>query len=224
MNTLQVYDLGKQDFDRVTHTVQDKLIGKGDSLVFFEPADHVYALGKKAHDLAHSHLFRRKNTASIVPVERGGSITYHGPGQLVGYLLIDLHVRKIDFSSYIEQLEDSLLNCVHQLGIRHATTSPEKGHDRQIGVWAGSDKLIAMGLRLHQLRYTSHGFALNITPDLQYFHDIYPCGLKDKGSTSLQQLMPSVPSKASLMEAISEQVKNSFRYEHVVFSDSSEVV
>lgn len=116
---------------------------------------------------------------------RGGQVTYHGPGQRVGYVMLDLTKRQLDLRQYIHRLEAWLIDTLYHLGI-----PAERRHER-IGVWVtrGSSeaKIAAIGVRIRK-GMTFHGFSLNVAPDLGYFDKIIPCGLKNYGVTSLEQL------------------------------------
>ena len=110
---------------------------------------------------------------------RGGDITYHGPGQIVGYPIIDLKPDRCDVHRYVRDLEEVLIRTAGRL--RHRG---RRAIDGLTGVWVGDEKLAAIGVRIARW-VTSHGFALNVTTDLEYFNLIVPCGIADRGVTSL---------------------------------------
>jgi lipoyl(octanoyl) transferase len=112
---------------------------------------------------------------------RGGDITYHGPGQLVGYPIISLKPDRCDVHRYVRDLEEVLIRAVRDVGV-DASRIPGL-----TGIWHGSQKLAAIGVRISRW-VTSHGFALNVAPDLECFKMIVPCGIADHGVTSLAQL------------------------------------
>ena len=112
---------------------------------------------------------------------RGGDITYHGPGQIVGYPILELAPERRDVHRYIRDLEEVLIRTAADFGV-DATRVPGL-----TGVWVGTDKLAAIGVRISRW-VTSHGFALNVTTDLEYFDLIVPCGIADRGVTSLARL------------------------------------
>jgi lipoyl(octanoyl) transferase len=116
-------------------------------------------------------------------IDRGGSFTFHGPGQLVGYPIIDLGVRP-DAAAYLRRLEEVVIRTCADLG-----ATVHRRHDVQTGVWAGDDKICAIGVRLLRARVTLHGFALNCDTDLSWFDGIVACGLPDHGVTSLSRLL-----------------------------------
>jgi lipoate-protein ligase B len=117
----------------------------------------------------------------LVWVDRGGDVTYHGPGQLVGYPILDLDRHGGDLLTYLRRLEQSLIDYVARFGISAASVPG------LTGVWVGDAKVAAIGVKLTG-RVTSHGFALNLTTDLDYFTGIVPCGLEDKSVTSVERL------------------------------------
>ena len=149
---------------------------------------HVYTLGKSGDEknlLAHSD-FLKKIDASFYKINRGGDITYHGPGQLVGYPIIDLEYFKIGVREYIEKMEDSVIETIADYGLSGGRK------EGATGVWLDYDhpsrarKICAIGVRVS--RYiTMHGFALNVNTDMRYFNYINPCGFASFGVTSLQQ-------------------------------------
>lgn len=153
-----------------------------DTLLLLEhPA--VYTLGRRA-DPAHVLLDRaqlRARGIDLVEVDRGGDVTYHGPGQLVGYPILRL-ARARGVVDYVRALEDVLLLALSRLGV-DASRQPGL-----TGVWVGDEKVAAIGVRVAAGGVTSHGFALNVDPDLADFAGIVPCGIADRGVTSLARL------------------------------------
>ena len=145
----------------------------------------VLTLGVRG-DAGRSHILASDTELSarqidVFETRRGGDVTYHGPGQIVGYPIIDLNPDRRDVHKYVRDLEDVLMRVAANYGIQ----------TRRIpgltGVWAGEEKLAAIGVRI-QRWVTSHGFALNHTTDLSQFGLIVPCGIPDRGVTSLEQL------------------------------------
>lgn len=156
-------------------------------LIFVEHPN-VYTLGKSGSEdnlLLNSIQLRAKD-ASFYKVDRGGDITYHGPGQIVGYPIFDLEILNIGLREYIYRLEEAIIRTVGEYGV---TTSRLEGGT---GVWIDPEtpgkarKICAIGVRAS--RYiTMHGFAFNVNTDLSYFNNINPCGFTDKGVTSLEK-------------------------------------
>jgi len=149
---------------------------------------HVYTLGKsgdEANMLANAD-FLKKIEATFYKINRGGDITYHGPGQLVGYPIIDLENYKIGVREYIEKMEDAIIATIAEYGLEGGRK------EGATGVWLQADhkvrarKICAIGVRVS--RYvTMHGFALNVNTDMRYFNYINPCGFNSLGVTSIQQ-------------------------------------
>ncbi len=149
---------------------------------------HVYTLGKSGDEsnLLAAGDFLKKIDATFYKINRGGDITYHGPGQLVGYPIIDLEYYKIGVREYIEKMEDAIIETVAEYGL---TASRKEG---ATGVWLQAEhkvrarKICAIGVRVS--RYvTMHGFALNVNTDMRYYNYINPCGFASSAVTSIQQ-------------------------------------
>jgi lipoic acid synthetase len=145
---------------------------------------HVYTLGSSAKP---EHVLRDPGSvgATLVAADRGGDVTYHGPGQLVGYPIISLAEWKAgqrDVVAYVRKLEDVLIAVCADFGI---VAGRSKGYT---GVWVGEEKIAAIGVRVSRGR-TRHGFALNVDPDLSMFDHIVPCGIHDRGVTSMARLL-----------------------------------
>ena len=168
---------------------------------------HVYTLGKSGDEqnlLIHGE-FLKKIDATFYKINRGGDITYHGPGQLVGYPIIDLEHYNIGVREYIEKMEDAIIATLAHYGL---TGSRKEG---ATGVWldaeipAKSRKICAIGVRVS--RYvTMHGFALNVNTDMRYFNYINPCGFLTYGVTSLEREL----GKKMDMDEVKAAVKEKF--------------
>jgi lipoate-protein ligase B len=133
---------------------------------------HVITMGRNGHDenvLASPQILERAGI-EFFPTDRGGDVTYHGPGQLVGYPILDLREWKRDVGAYVRTLEQSIIDTLAEYGL-------EAGRIPKLtGVWTDSGKIAAIGVHLSRW-VTSHGFALNVSTDLSYFQYIVPCGL-----------------------------------------------
>lgn len=154
-----------------------------DTLVLLEHPP-VYTAGRRS-DPAHilwTEEGMRAAGAELHWVDRGGSVTFHGPGQLVGYPIIDLGTRP-DVVRYLRRLEDVVVRACADVGVDGLTRDPEA-----TGVWAGDRKVCAIGVRVKRARVTLHGFALNCTTDLSWFDAIVPCGLEGRTVASLTEL------------------------------------
>lgn len=161
---------------------QEKTLNR---LLFVEHP-HVFTLGKSGSDnnLLVNSLQLQAGNASFYRIDRGGDITYHGPGQLVGYPLLDLEVFDLTLRAYIYNIEEMIILTLREYGIEAERS------EGATGVWIDSEvkgrarKICAIGVRASR-HITMHGFAFNINTDLDYFNYINPCGYTDKGVTSL---------------------------------------
>ena len=158
--------------------------GREDDTLLLLEHPHVFTMGKaaKPEDVLWNEDQRRSRGVDVVWVDRGGEATYHGPGQLVGYPILDLARLGITIRDYIARLEASLVAYLSELGIRS-----EAGAPGLTGVWSDGMKLAAIGIKLNR-SIVSHGFALNLTADLEYFDGIVPCGHADLRPTSVASL------------------------------------
>jgi lipoate-protein ligase B len=149
---------------------------------------HVITLGrngKRDHLRASSPVLGQMHV-EFHPSDRGGDITYHGPGQLVGYPILDLAEHRRDVRWYVEQLEEVMLGATAEFGINGKRS--EGKHGVWVDVVTGEEKLAALGVHLSRW-ITSHGFAYNVSTDLRFFDLIVPCGIPDKRATSLERLL-----------------------------------
>ena len=134
---------------------------------------------------------------------RGGDVTYHGPGQLVGYPILELPKDRRDVHRYVRDLEEVLILAVAEFGIT-ATRIPGL-----TGIWVGDRKLAAIGVRISRW-VTSHGFALNVSTDLSRFELIVPCGITDKGVTSMERLLQRPVPMAEVAQAVAPRLRAGF--------------
>ncbi len=192
-------DLGLKDYkdcwdyqeERLAAVVSDKKEkGKPSKINSFILVEHphVYTLGKSGDEknlLAHGD-FLKKIEATYYKINRGGDITYHGPGQIVGYPIIDLENYKIGVREYIEKMEDAIIATIAEYGLEGGRK------DGATGVWLQADhkvrarKICAIGVRVSRF-VTMHGFALNVNTDMRYYNYINPCGFASSAVTSIQQ-------------------------------------
>jgi lipoyl(octanoyl) transferase len=182
----EAWDYQEQRFKEVMDGKLNKTYEDGHLLFCEHP--HVFTLGKSGEEenfLIHEDLLKQIK-ATYFQTNRGGDITYHGPGQLVGYPIIDLEKFKIPLRDYIYKLEESIIKTIAEYGI--------EGHhyDGATGVWLDVDvphktrKICAIGVKASRF-ITMHGFALNVNTNLNYFEYINPCGFTDKGVTSIEK-------------------------------------
>jgi lipoate-protein ligase B len=165
----------------------------------------VFTLGRNANEtnvLASRDLLQRLGI-QVFRVERGGDVTYHGPGQLVGYPILDLHNFRLDVGWFVRSMEETLIRALADFGIRG------KRIEKLVGVWLdmpnGDAKIVQIGARIEQW-ITYHGFALNVSPNLSHFDLIVPCGIHDKAVTSMTRVL-NAPIE---MRAVRERVAARF--------------
>ena len=166
--------------------VEDRRANRVGDLLLLVEHPHVLTLGVRgdggrSHILAPPEMLRARGI-EIYETGRGGDITYHGPGQLVGYPIVDLKPDRCDVHRYVRDLEEVLIRTAADYGIT------ARRIDGLTGVWVEDEKLAAIGVRISRW-VTSHGFALNVTTDLENFELIVPCGIADRGVTSLSRLL-----------------------------------
>lgn len=189
-HTVQVRRLGLQPYAEVLalqrELVEERCAGRIPDTLLLVEHPPVLTLGVRG-DGGRSHILVTDDVlvargVDVYEAGRGGDVTFHGPGQIVGYPIIDLKPDRCDVHQYVRGLEDVLISVAADFGIS-ATRVPGL-----TGVWVGRDKLAAIGVRISRW-VTSHGFALNVTTDLDYFNLIVPCGIADRGVTSLARLI-----------------------------------
>jgi len=203
MNTVSLYDLGHASYqpvwdlqtaiqqrlvdEKLSRRKKQKLYKPGDEsndVFLFVEHPHVYTLGKSGDK---GHLLKgmaelSNIDAEFIEIDRGGDITYHGPGQIVGYPILDLDRHFTDIHKYLRYLEEVIIRTCAEYNI-------EAGRIEGLtGVWVGEQKICAMGIRCSRW-VTMHGFAFNVNTDLSYFNHIVPCGISDKEVTSLEDLL-----------------------------------
>ena len=189
-----VWDLQKEmQQQRINGNIEDTLI-----LVEHDP---VYTLGKNANE---DHLLQsRDESVDVFNIERGGDITFHGPGQLVGYPILNLSNYKKSVSWYMRTLEQVLIDTLIEFKIT------AQRNDDLTGVWVGDEKIAALGVRISRW-VTMHGFALNVNPDLSFYDGIIPCGIFDHGVTSMEQLLGETQNSDNVKNMVIEKFNKCF--------------
>lgn len=183
-----VYQLGLMDYSQAWR-LQEVLLERRikaqipDTLLLLEhpPTLTIGKSGKLEHLLVGREELLREGM-SLFFTDRGGQITYHGPGQLVGYPIMDLRTRGADAHQYVHHLEEVIIKTLKDFSLE---ASRKEGF---VGVWVGEKKIAAIGVRIKRW-VTMHGFALNVNPNLYHFSFINPCGIIDKGVTSICRLL-----------------------------------
>jgi len=184
--TLRVERLGRVEYGAALEiqkqTERAVLNGEQPDTLLLLEHPHVFTMGKAAvpEHLLWDEAERARRGVEVVWSDRGGEATYHGPGQLVGYPVLDLSRLEISIPRYLELLERSLIDYLGSLGIES-----EPGEPGFTGVWLQGEKLAAIGIKLNR-SVVSHGFALNLTTDMSYFDGIVPCGHAERRPTSVE--------------------------------------
>lgn len=212
MRVLAVSDLGRDAGYSEVLALQERLHAQRvageipDTMLLLEHRP-VYTLGRSAaedHILYSEEALRQAGIERVVTT-RGGDVTYHGPGQLVGYPIIHLGEAGLRVLEYVTALEATLIRAVVTYGI-------EAGRDaRNRGVWVGDDKLAALGIRVSR-QVTLHGFALNVTTHLEDYRGIVACGLRNAGVTSLSRLLGREPDMAEVKVRVTKVFREVFGY------------
>lgn len=183
-------------------------------LIFCEHP-HVYTLGKSGREsnLLISPEKRAELGIQYFPINRGGDITYHGPGQLVGYPIFDLGNFFTDIHKYLRLLEEGVIRTIAEFGIKGDRI------EGLTGVWVDTDssdprKICALGVKASRW-VTMHGFALNVNTDLNYFNYIIPCGIDDKAVTSMQQEVGVIVDVDQVASRLKEHLSGLFEFEYI---------
>jgi lipoate-protein ligase B len=183
---LEVRDLGRVPYgealDLQRTLAEDRIAGRiPDTLLLLEhPPVVTLGRGTRQTSLPIDPEALRRRGVEVFEIERGGDVTYHGPGQLVGYPIIDLHEHRPDLHWYLRRLEDVLIGTLGAFGI------PAERREKYTGVWTRGRKIASIGIHVRQW-VTWHGFALNVTTDLSPFSLIVPCGIPDVVMTSIER-------------------------------------
>lgn len=208
----EAWDLQKEILEmRVDEKIND--------ILFLLEHPHTYTLGKVAdkRNLIGSVDYLMQNKISVFDIDRGGDITYHGPGQIVGYPIIDLKKWKQDTHRYLRSLEEVIIKTCSEYGLKGVRDS------KYTGVWIGDKKIAAIGIKVSRW-VTMHGFAFNINTDLDFFSGIIPCGIVDKGVTSLKNELSKSIDISEVKEKLVNNFKNIFDYEDVTAISKDELM
>ena len=196
--------------------IEDKI---GDVLFLLEHP-HTYTLGKTAHkeNLISDKEYLEENKISVYDIDRGGDITYHGPGQIVGYPILKLTEWKPDTHKYLRSLEEIIINVCSAYGLKSDRIKD------LTGVWIEDRKICAIGIKVSRW-ITMHGFAFNINTDLNFFNGIIPCGITDKTVTSLnKELGKDLVLLSEVKEKIIYSFSKVFNYDQIEFKTKNEIL
>jgi lipoate-protein ligase B len=200
---LALHDWGRVPYRealaRQRAAVEARARGAGEDALHLVEHEPVLTLGRgvRAASLIAGPAELRRRGIEVVEVERGGDVTYHGPGQLVGYPIVALDGLPggRDLHRFLRDLEEALIRALAELGIRAGRRPP------YTGVWTGDAKIAAIGVAVR--RWISfHGFALNLDPDLSHFALIHPCGIRHLGVTSMRAILGRPPSRDAVIDAV----------------------
>ncbi len=204
-NQIFVQNMGRKSYKAVwdlqIKMQQQRIRGEIEDTLILVEHDPVYTLGKNADK---DHLLQsRDESVDVFNIERGGDITFHGPGQLVGYPILDLSNYKKSVSWYMRTLEQVLIDTLIEFKII------AQRNDGLTGVWVGDEKIAALGVRISRW-VTMHGFALNVNPDLSFYDGIIPCGIFDVGVTSMEQLLGKTQNNDNVKNVVIKKFNKYF--------------
>jgi lipoyl(octanoyl) transferase len=208
----EAWDIQKEIFSkRVTCEVEDIL------LLLEHP--NTFTLGKTAHkeNLKGSEDYLKENQISVYDIDRGGDITYHGPGQVVGYPIIDLNNWFKDTHKYLRALEEVIIKTCKDYSL-NCERNP-----KYTGVWIGDRKIAAIGIKVSRW-ITMHGFAFNVNTDLNLFNGIIPCGIQDKSVTSLREELDKEIDVQEVKEKLLKNFYDVFNYSKVITLQREEII
>jgi len=198
---------------------QFRVENKIDDILFLLEHPHTYTLGKTAdkENLVSDKRYLDENKISVYDIDRGGDITYHGPGQIVGYPIINLTNWKQDTHKYLRSIEEVIINVLKEYGL--SGTRVEKF----TGVWLDDRKICAIGIKVSRW-ITMHGFAFNVNTDLKLFNGIIPCGITDKDVTSLNRELNKEINLFEVKEKIIHHFSAEFNYDQIEFISKEEIL
>jgi len=213
----EAWDYQEELFNNIISYKTGKLASEQNNYLLFCEHPHVYTLGKSGSEknMLLDYIQLQAKNASYIKTNRGGDITYHGPGQIVGYPILDLEQFGFGIKTYINALEESIILTLIHYGIKAARLAGATG------VWLDTDtpnirKICAIGVRIS--RYVSmHGFAFNVNTDLNYFNYINPCGFTDKAVTSLSKELKMPVNIEEVKKVLLEKISEVFDME-LIFS------
>ncbi len=215
-------NLGLIDYQKawdLQHTLFEKRRANSidDTLLLLEHP-HTYTFGKssdKSNLLLDDSELKRRNI-SLYDIDRGGDITYHGPGQLVGYAILDLKNWEQDTHKYLRALEEVIIQTISEFGIEG------KRDEEHTGVWVNDKKICAIGIKVSRW-ISMHGFALNINTDMDLFNGIVPCGIEEKGVTSLSEELNKKCNIDIIKSSLVKKFSEIFNYDKIEIKDKNEL-
>ncbi len=218
---LNVIDLGRAAYRPVLSLQKqmhrERVEGERPDTLLYVEHEPVYTLGKSAEE---EHLLAprselEQNGFDVVVIGRGGDVTYHGPGQIVGYPVFDLRDHRRSVSWYMRTLEEAIIRTLSTYGL-----DPARDEDHP-GVWIGEEKICAVGVRIKRWT-TFHGFALNVDPNMDHFGGIVPCGIRNRGVTSMANLLSESPERKEVKQRLTDAFRSCFSFDGVVAGNAVE--
>jgi lipoyl(octanoyl) transferase len=185
------------------------------TLIFVEHP-HVYTLGKSGseNNLLIDYIQMQAKDAEFYKIDRGGDITYHGPGQIVGYPIFDLEMIRIGLKEYIFRLEEAVIQTIMESDLHGSRLAGSTGVWLDTEIKGKTRKICAIGVKASKY-VTMHGFAFNVNTDLSYFNHINPCGFTDKGVTSMEKELGVKQDTEKIKEALKRKIKGIFDLEWI---------
>ena len=198
---------------------QLRLENKFDDVLLLLEHPHTYTLGKTAdkENLVGDKKYLDENKISVYDIDRGGDITYHGPGQIVGYPIISLTNWKQDTHKYLRAIEEVIIKVCSEYDLQGSRV------EKYTGVWLDDRKICAIGIKVSRW-ITMHGFAFNVNTDLKLFNGIIPCGITDKDVTSLNRELKKEISLNEVKEKIIHHFDVVFNYDQIEFKTKEELL
>jgi lipoyl(octanoyl) transferase len=216
-SSLDIFLLGSLEYEEALE-LQENLFEKrlndkvNDTLLILEhPSVITIGRGGSANNVIASQEELEKRKIKIIETNRGGDVTYHGPGQIVGYYIADLSLQERDIKIFVWKMENFIINL-----LRDNFNIIAERKDQLRGVWIGNSKIAAMGFYVKRW-ITMHGFALNVNIDLDGFDLIVPCGIKDKSVTSLNKIIGEEVNFSDIRNLVIKYFSKEFKYEKVNF-------
>lgn len=205
------------DLQKSVH--QLRVENKIDDILFLLEHPHTYTLGKTAdkENLVSDKKYLDENKISVYDIDRGGDITYHGPGQVVGYPIINLTNWKQDTHKYLRSIEEVIINVLKEFSFNGTRV------EKYTGVWLDDRKICAIGIKVSRW-ITMHGFAFNVNTDLKLFNGIIPCGITDKDVTSLNRELNKEINLFEVKEKIIHHFSAEFNYDQIEFKSKEEIL
>lgn len=218
MDYKQAWDYQEKLFDSVVQTkisnrnLSENLQQPTNNYLLFCEHPHVYTLGKSGdeHNLLVNETQLKEKQATYYKINRGGDITYHGPGQIVGYPILDLDNFFTDIHKYLRFLEEMVILTLADYGIESGRSEGETGVWLDVENPFKARKICAMGVRASRW-VTMHGFALNVNTDLNYFNNIIPCGIVDKAVTSMDKELGRKVDEVEVKRKLKNHFANLFK-------------